>query len=140
MNKTRSKVMTIANRLVKQGLTRSIAMLKAWVIVKANALRIKVKGTSRRQNALEKLAGVNPADISVKLKREPHNAHDRNAVAVYAALRDNRVFFIGYLPKAVAAVLAPLMDKHAEPSTKAFRVTGGFNPYVNYGAALAIAV
>ena len=95
MNKTRSKVMTIANRLVKQGLTRSLAMIKAWIIVKANALRTKVKGTSRRQDVLEKLAGVNPADISVKLKREPHNAHDSNAVAVYAALRDNRVFFIG---------------------------------------------
>ena len=140
MNKTRSKVMTIANRLVKQGLTRSIAMVKAWVIVKANALRTKVKGTSRRQSALEKLAGVNPADISVKLKREPRNSHDSNAVAVYAALRDNRVFFIGYLPKAVAAVLAPLMDKHAEPNTKAFRVTGGFNPYVYYGATLAITI
>lgn len=140
MNKTRSKVMTIANRLVKQGLTRSIATVKAWVIVKANALRTKVKGTSRRQSALEKLAEVNPADISVKLKREPHNIHDSNAVAVYAALRDNRVFFIGYLPKAVAAVLAPLMDKDSEPSTKAFKVTGGFNPYVSYGAALAIAV
>lgn len=140
MNKTRSKVMTIANRFVKQGLTRSIATVKAWLIVKANALRTKVKGTSRRQNALEKLAGVNPAYISVKLKREPRNAHDSNAVAVYAALRDNRVFFIGYLPKAVAVVLAPLMDKDSEPHTKAFIVTGGFNPYVNYGAALAIAV
>ena len=140
MNKTRSKVMTIANRLVKQGLTRSIATVKAWIIVKANALRTKVKGTSRRQNALEKLAEVNPADISIKLKREPRNAHDSNAVAVYAALRDNRVFFIGYLPKAVASVLAPLMDNDSEPSTKAFRVTGGFNPYVSYGAALAIAV
>ena len=140
MNKTRSKVMTIANRLVKQGLTRSLATVKAWIIVKANALRTKVKGTSRRQDALEKLAGVNPAEISVKLKREPHNAHDSNAVAVYAALRDNRVFFIGYLPKAVAAVLAPLMDKDSEPSTKAFRVTGGFNPFVYYGAALAITV
>ena len=140
MNKTRSKVMTIANRLVKQGLTRSLATVKAWIIVKANALRTKVKGTSRRQDALEKLAGVNPAEISVKLKREPHNAHDSNAVAVYAALRDNRVFFIGYLPKAVAAVLAPLMDMDSEPSTKAFRVTGGFNPFVYYGAALAITV
>ena len=140
MNKTRSKVMIIANRLVKQGLTRSLATIKAWVIVKANALRTKVKGTSHRQNALEKLATVNPADISVKLKREPRNSHDSNAVAVYAALRDNRVFFIGYLPKAVASVLAPLMDKDTEPNTKAFIVTGGFNPWVNYGATLVITV
>lgn len=91
MSKTRSKVMTIANLLVKQGLARSLATVKAWIIVKANALRTKVKGTSRRQNALEKLSWVNPTDISVKLKREPHNAHDSNAIAVYAALRDNRV-------------------------------------------------
>ena len=140
MNKTRSKVMTIANRLVKQGMTRSIATVKAWVIVKANALRTKVKGTSRRQDTLEKLAGINPAEISVKMKREPHNAYDINAVAVYAALKDNRVFFIGYLPKTVAAVLAPLMDKDTEPNTKAFRVTVGFNPWVYYGAALDIAV
>lgn len=132
--------MTIANRLVKQGLPRSLATVKAWIIVKTNALRTKVKGTSRRQNALEKLAGVNPADISVKLKREPRNSHDSNAIAVYAALRDKRVFFIGYLSKAVAAVLAPLMDKDSEPNTKAFRVTGGFNPFVYYGAALDIAV
>ena len=132
--------MTIANRLVKQGMIRSLATVKAWVIVKANALRTKVKGTSRRQDTLEKLAGVNPADISVKLKREPRNVHDSNAVAVYAALRDNRVFFIGYLPKFVASVLAPLMDKDNEPNTKAFRVTGGFNPWVYYGAALDIAV
>ena len=140
MNKTRSKVMTIANRLVKQGLTRSLATVKAWLIVKAKALRTKVIGTSYRQNVLEKLAGVNPADISVKLKREPRNSHDSNAVAVYAALKDNRVFFIWYLPKFVASVLAPLMDKDNEPNAKAFRVTGGFNPWVSYGAALAIAV
>ena len=140
MTKVKSKVMTIANRLVKQGLTRSMATLKAWIIVKANALRTKVNGTSRRQDTLERLAGVNPADISVKLKREPHNSYDSNAVAVYATLRDNRVFFIGYLPKFVASVLAPLMDKDTELNAKAFRVTGGFNPWVNYGAALAIAV
>ncbi|MDE6762538.1 MAG: hypothetical protein K2J73_02525 [Oscillospiraceae bacterium] len=53
---------------------------------------------------------------------------------------DDRTFFIGYLPKAVASVLALLMDKDTEPHTKAFRVTGGFNPCVSYGAALAIAV
>lgn len=140
MSNIKSKVMTIANRLVKQGFTRSIATVKAWVIVKAKALRTKVKGTSRRQSALEKLSNVNPADISVKLKREPRNAHDSNAVAVYAALKDNRAYFIGYLPKAVASVLAPLMDKDNEPNTKAFRVTGGFNPFVSYGAVLAIAV
>ena len=140
MNVIKSKVMTIANRLVKQGMNRRAAMLKAWVIAKASALQVKVKGTSRRQNELEKLSSVNPADISVTLRREPHNSHDSNAIAVYAALTNHRVFFIGYLPKAIASVLAPLFDKGRKPQAKAFRVTGGFNPWVNYGAALAIEV
>ncbi len=140
MNKTKLKVMTIANHLVKQGFTRSLAMVKAWVIVKAKALRTKVKGTSRRQGTLEKLANVNPADISVKLKREPRNAHDSNAVAVYAVLRDNRVFFIGYLPKAVAAVLAQLIDKGKEPKAMGLSIVGGFNPWVSLGARVAVRV
>ncbi len=140
MSNIKSKVMTIANRLVKQGFTRSLATVKAWVIVKAKALRTKVKGTSRRQNALEKLTSVNPADISVKLKREPRNAHDSNAVAVYAALKDNRVFFIGYLPKAVAAILAPLIDKGKEPKAMGLSIVGGFNPWVSLGARVAVRV
>ena len=121
-------------------MSRRAAMLKAWAIVKAAALRIKVKGTSRRQSELEQLASVNPAEISVKLKRERYNSHDSNAIAVYAALTNHRVFFVGYLPKAIASVLAPLFDKGRKPQAKAFRVTGGFNPWVNYGAALAIKV
>lgn len=140
MNVIKSKVMTIANRLVKQGMNRRAAMLKAWVIAKASALRVKIKGTSHRQSELEQLSGVNPADISVTLRREPHNSHDSNAIAVYAALTNHRVFFIGYLPRAIASVLAPLFDKGKEPQAKAFRVTGGFNPWVSYGAALAIEV
>lgn len=140
MQSKRSIVCTICNRLVKQGMNRRAAMLKAWVIAKASALQVKVKGTSRRQNELEKLSSVNPADISVTLRREPHNSHDSNAIAVYAALTNHRVFFVGYLPKAIASVLAPLFDKGKEPQAKAFRVTGGFNPWVNYGAALAIEV
>ena len=121
-------------------MSRRTSMLKAWAIVKAAALRVKVKGTSRRQSALEQLAALNPSDISVQLKRERYNRYDSNAVAAYAASSDRRVFFVGYLPKAVASVLAPLFDKGNEPQAKAFRVTGGFNPWVSYGAALAVAV
>lgn len=140
MNKIRSKVMIMANSLVKHGMNRRTAMLKAWIIAKASALRTKVKGTSRRQSELEQLAALDPSEISVQLKREHHNSHDSNAIAVYAALTNHRVFFIGYLPRAIASVLAPLFDKGKEPQAKAFRVTGGFNPWVNYGATLAIGV
>lgn len=140
MNKTRSKVMIMANSLVKHGMSRRTAMLKAWIIAKASALRTKIKGTSRRQSELEKLSALNPSEIRVQLKREPHNSHDSNAIAVYAVSSGRHAFFAGYLPKAVASVLAPLFDKGKEPQAKAFRVTGGFNPWVSYGAALAIEV
>ena len=118
MTKVKSKVMTIANRLVKQGLTRSIATVKAWIIVKATALRTKVKDTSRRQDTLEKLAGVNPADISIKLKREPRNAYDSNAVAVYAALRNNRVSLSDIFRKPLQAFSLLLWTKTANRTLK----------------------
>lgn len=140
MNKIRSKVMIMANNLVKHGMSRRTAMLKAWIIAKAAALRVKVKGTSRRQSELEQLAALNPSEISVQLKRERYNSHDSNAVAVYAVSSNRRSYFIGYVPKAVASVLAPLFDKGREPQTKGFIVTGGFNPWVNYGASIAVAV
>ena len=140
MSTIKSKVMTKANRLFKNGMSRRAAMLKAWAIVKAAALRVKVKGTSRRQSELEQLASVNPAEISVKLKRERYNSHDSNAIAVYATLSSRQSFFIGYVPRAVASVLAPLFDKGNAPQVKAFIVTGGFNPWVNYGATLAVSV
>ena len=140
MSRTRSKVMKIANSLVKHGMSRRTVMLKAWIIVKASALRTKVKGTSRRQSELEKLAGVNSADIKVMLKREPRNRHDSNAIAVYAVLSNHRVFFIGYLPRALACITAPLFDKGCEVCPTSFRVTGGFNPWVNFGAALTLVI
>ena len=140
MSRTRSKVITIANSLVKHGISRRTAMLKAWIIVKASALRTKIKGTSRRQSELEKLAGVNSADIKVMLKREPRNRQDSNAIAVYAVLSNHRVFFIGYLPRALACITAPLFDKGCEVCPTSFRVTGGFNPWVNLGAALTLVI
>lgn len=140
MSRTRSKVMTIANAFVKHGMSRRTAMLKAWIIVKASALRTRIKGTSRRQSELEKLAGVNPADIKVMLKREPRNRHDSNAIAVYAVLSNHRVFFVGYLPRALACITAPLFDKGCEICPTSFRVTGGFNPWVNFGAALTLVI
>ena len=91
MNDIRSKVMTAANRLVKGGMRRSLAMIKAWALAKASGLRIRVRGTAHRQSELEKLSVYSPDKITVQLRREPHNSHDKNAVAVYAAAPDRRV-------------------------------------------------
>lgn len=140
MSNIKSKVMTAANRLVKGGMCRSLAMVKAWALAKADGLRIKVKSTSRRQNELEAVAKYRPEDITVQLRREPHNSHDKNAVAVYAAAPDRRVYFIGYLARAAAYVLAPLMDKGRELCIKGFAVVGGFYEYVNYGARVMVRI
>lgn len=132
--------MTIANRLVKQGFTRSLAMVKAWALAKAEGLRLKVKGTSHRQSALETLSKYRPGDVTVQLRREPYNSHDNNAVAVYAAAPDKRVYFIGYLAKAAAFVLSSLMDKGKEPKAMGLSIVGGFNPWVSLGARVAVRV
>ena len=45
-NTRHSKVMTIANRLVKQGYNRANAVSKAWALVKMPQLLAKVSGKS----------------------------------------------------------------------------------------------
>jgi len=51
-----SKVMTIANRLVKQGYNRANAMIKAWVLVRMPLVETKVAGVTygKRQKAIER--------------------------------------------------------------------------------------
>ena len=44
-----SKVMTISNRLVKQGYNRANAMVKAWALVKMPQLLTKVSGVPYNQ-------------------------------------------------------------------------------------------
>ena len=141
MSKTKSAVMTIANRLVKGGMNRSLATAKAWVIARMEAFRAKVTGVTLagRQNALQKLSDTK-GNITVTLKREPHNSHDSNAIAVYAVKDNIQAFFIGYLKKAVSFILAPLMDKGEQLTVKGVAVVGGFNEYVNYGMRLLLAI
>jgi hypothetical protein len=48
--------------------------------------------------------------LHAELQREPDNKHDDNAVAVRLLDKPWRRFHIGYLPRAVAAELAPKLD------------------------------
>lgn len=75
--------MTIANKLVGKGYNRRTAMLKAWVIAKAERLSVRIAGTSfnRRQSVLKAMESK-PAVL--KLKHESTNAADRNAVSLWA--------------------------------------------------------
>ena len=65
-----SKVMTIANRLVKQGYNRANAMVKAWVLVKMPSVSTKVAGVTygKRQKALEHLRHYRLENIRISLR------------------------------------------------------------------------
>lgn len=106
-----SKVCTIANSLVKQGYTRAAAMVKAWILVKLPQVVTRVKGVTykQRQKALEHLSRYNPQDITIRLAQEPSNEYDKNAVAVVATVKGKGSYTMGYLPKGLAAFIAPLL-------------------------------
>ena len=122
-----SKVMTIANRLVKQGYNRAHAMVKAWALVKLPNVLTKVAGVTygKRQTAIEHLTHYRPQDVRISLYRDDHNAADKNAVAVIAAVRGKGAYTIGYLPKAFAAFIAPLMDTGREVKSRLAEIRGG---------------
>ena len=68
----KSKVMTIANALVKRGVSRSAAMVRAWITVKLRRLEVKAVGVTHgnRQTLLERLTRYSDDDITVTLRRD----------------------------------------------------------------------
>jgi hypothetical protein len=132
--------MTIANRLVAQGYNRANAMVKAWALVKLPAVATKVAGVTfgNRQKAVQHLAQYAPEMVSIRLEREQGNEYDKNAVAVYAAVEGRGAYHMGYLPKALAALIAPLLDAGKAVSALFKEVRGGYEPYMNYGMALEV--
>lgn len=140
--KQHSKVMTIANRLVSQGMGRPAAMVKAWILVRLPLVQTKVAGVTygRRQEALEHLEQYPAEQISVRLQRDHNNPADRNAVAVVAVVRGKGGYIMGYLPRFVAALIAPLLDVGEEVRCGFKAVTGGFHPLVSRGLLIKISV
>ncbi len=140
--KPHSKVMTIANKLVTQGYNRTNAMVKAWVLVKMPLVETKVSGVTfgKRQKAIQHLSRYNPQDITINLVRERENPQDRNAVAVYATVRGKGSYCMGYLPKALAAFIAPLMDAGKAVHSTFKEIRGLYEPYMNYGLGIEVRV
>lgn len=61
--------------------------------------------------AIRKAAGVDPderLEIDAWVVAEPTNPHDKNAVAIAVPLR-GQAHVVGYLPRAVAAKVAPIV-------------------------------
>ncbi|MBR5088281.1 MAG: HIRAN domain-containing protein [Ruminiclostridium sp.] len=138
----KSKVMTIANALVKQGMSRSAAMIRAWITVKLRTLITKTAGVTygRRQGLLDRLNRYSPDDITITLQRENGNAYDPNAVQIVAAVRGKGSAIMGYIGRELAKVIAPLLDK-GKPVKAAFAgITGGHEYGLNYGMNVAISL
>ena len=134
--------MTIANRFVRNGLPRRMAMIKAWGIAKNPDIDTKAKAVTvgRRQEAIAHLRRYAAADISITLERESGNAADSNAVAVIATVKDKGSYQIGYLPRYLAAVVAPLMDAHKAVAATFQEVRGGERAKPNFGLAIGITI
>ena len=73
-----------------------------------------------RQQYIKKMHGDEP----VRLEPEPLNPYDPNAIAVMVAFPD-AIHQIGYLPKDVAAMVAPHLDGESLMCNIA-ELTGGF--------------
>ena len=138
----KSKVMTIANALVKQGISRSAAMLRARRTVKQRVIHTKTAGVTRgnRQALLDRLTRYSAEDISITLNREPENTADRNAVQVIAAVRGKGAAVMGYLNRQLAAAIAPLLDKGKQVRAAFEEITGGHEYFLNYGLNVSISV
>lgn len=99
---------------------------------------VKVSGVTYegRQEHLAKLEGNEP----VRLVPEPTNAYDPNAIAVMIAVKGD-VLHCGYIPKELAAQIAPVMEGESfDCSIEA--VTGGFElsngDFAAYGLRLKV--
>ena len=137
-----SKVMTIANRLVKQGYNRANAMVKAWVLVKLPNICTKVAGVTygKRQQAIEHLTHYRPENIRISLDRDNATAYDRNAIAVIATVKGKGSYTMGYLPKALAAFIAPLMDAGRTITSRLASIRGTNEPYLKYGMGIEVRI
>ncbi len=137
-----SKVMTIANQLVKQGYNRANAMVKAWVLVKMQSVSTKVSGVTygKRQKAIENLTHYRSEDIKISLYRDHSNCYDSNAVAVIATVRNKGAYTMGYLPKTLAAFVAPLIDSGKTITSRFREVKGMFQSFMNYGLEIELKV
>jgi len=142
MTAQHSKVLAIANRLVGQHWQRAHAMLSAWALVKAQTVETRVAGVTfgQRQEAIAHLTRYDDSRIRISLRRESGNAHDPAAVAVIATVEGKGSYTMGYLPRALAALVSAAQDAHRSVYSAFERVTGLQSTCTNYGLRIALRV
>lgn len=106
-------------------------------------INTRVAGTTfnGRQNMLA-YVDKNTTNTRIALVREPNNSYDPNAVKVIAVVKKTdgtkNTVCLGYLPKAEAARIAPVMDSGKWIKINQWTVTGGYGTKKNYGARLVL--
>lgn len=121
----KSIAMTLSNTLIKQGLTRSQALKRAWRMVKQTEFYSKAVGVTcnNRQKALARLLQYSREQVNIMLEHED-NIHDSRAVAVKVSVTGSKPFTIGYLSREVAGLWYRLVDRQ-KVTAKFDNVTGG---------------
>ena len=102
--------------------------------------RVQRHAAGKRQTALEHLTHYRPQDVGISLCRDKSNAADKNAVAVIAAVRGKGAYTMGYLPRAFAAFIAPLMDSGKQIFSRLSSICGGQALYLSYGMRIEVRV
>ena len=95
---------------------------------------------NQRQEVLEYLSNCKASNITVSLKREQNNHYDTNAVAVWVEVAGKVKCCIGHLPKLVALVLSPLLDKGEHLQSRGVNIVGGYNQFVSLGARVQLKI
>jgi hypothetical protein len=132
-NELKSKIFTLGNKMA-QTLDRHDAFIRAWQIVKAGSIEIRVAGVTfgNRQTALRRLAAYNPSQVRAYLAPEPGNPVDHSAIAVMVGVNNGKGFYkLGYVPHAQTGMAKALIGKLPQ-----VRVLAGDI----YGARLSLAV
>lgn len=132
----------MANALRAKGVTLAEAFKKAWRRVK-ESMTMRVSGVSFNGNQakLAYLARFNPDELVATLKREPDNAHDKDAIKVLVTIPKERKYAeLGYIPAAVAGELAKIMDKGMEIKAKILSVIGGYSYKESYGLLINLTI
>ena len=141
-NTMKSKVCIMAAGLIRQGLSRRAAMLRAWLTVKLHRIETRTAGVTheRRQQLLARLSRYDNEDITIALEREASNPYDSNAIKVIAAVKGKGAAVMGYVNRTLAEALAPLLDKGKEVKAAIMGVTGGTEYRKTYGLSIAISL
>jgi hypothetical protein len=83
-----------------------------------------------RQDVIARLRGNEPC----RIVPEPNNPHDPNALAVHVAVEPGEVKHVGFVPRELAAQVAPHLEGEAI-MVRLLEITGGFE--TRYGETAA---